>query len=514
MSNPNRVPLKGSERAVAHRAALVGSADPNEILDVTIRLRAKSQPKSVPAAHSRMTREDYEEKFSADEANLRAVEDFAHEHELTVVESDAGRRTVILRGTVAQVSEAFGVELRQYQHESGVRFRGRTGPIYIPSHLRDVVTGVFGLDNRPQAKPHFRVRKTRAAAPGGFSPVQVAKAYQFPTDTNGTGECIAIIELGGGYRTADLKNYFQSIGVTSPPRVSAISVDGGRNQPGNPNGADGEVMLDIEVAGAVAPGASLAVYFAPNTDAGFLDAITTAVHDKSNRPSVVSISWGGPESSWTPQALDAFNEALQAAATMGVTVCVAAGDDGATDGVSDNQKHVDFPSSSPYALSCGGTRLTLAGNTANDVVWNDLAKNEGATGGGYSGHFPVPDYQKKIVTESGRGVPDLAGDADPETGYQVLVDGQATVIGGTSAVAPLIAALLACINQKSKAPVGFIHPTIYQHPEAFRDVTAGNNDGQDAGPGWDACSGWGVPIGVILEKVLAAAQRASTAAAA
>ena len=510
----DRVPLQGSERTVAHNAQYVGAADPNETVNVTVRLRAKNQAESAPRAHSYLSREEYEKNYGASDSDIRTVEDFAHEHELTVVSTDAAQRAVILRGTVAQVSAAFAVELRQYDHPQG-RFRGRTGPVYIPAHLENIVTGVFGLDNRPQAKPHFRVRPSRGiatpkASQTGFTPIQVAKAYQFPTDMNGTGQCIAIIELGGGYRTTDLARYFKSIGVSTPPRVTAISVGGGHNLPtGDPNGADGEVMLDIEVAGAVAPGVSIAVYFAPNTDAGFLNAITTAIHDKKNNPSVVSISWGGPESSWTQQALDAHNEALQAAATMGVTVCCAAGDDGASDGVTDGQKHVDFPASSPWALACGGTKLSVEGGNPSDVVWNELARNEGATGGGYSAYFARPDYQYKAVTQPDRGVPDLAGDADPETGYQVLVDGQSTVIGGTSAVAPLMAALIACVNQRTGTPVGFINPTVYGHPEAFRDVTSGDNDGEAAGPGWDACTGMGVPIGGKLEQVLAAAQRAA-----
>jgi kumamolisin len=514
----DRIPLQGSERAIARNAKYVGAADPDETVEITVRLRAKNIAKSSPGAHSHLSREEYEKRYSASDSDIRAVEDFAHEHELAVVGTDAAQRAVILRGTVAQMSAAFGVELRQYDHPQG-RYRGRTGPVYIPAHLENIVTGVFGLDNRPQAKPHFRVRPSRGIATAkasqpSFTPIQVAKAYQFPTDTNGTGQCIAIIELGGGYCTADLARYFKSIGASNPPRVTAISIGGGLNQPtGDPSGADGEVMLDIEVAGAVAPGASIAVYFAPNTDAGFLNAITTAVHDKKNNPSVVSISWGGPESSWTQQALDAYNEALQAAATIGVTVCIATGDDGATDGVADGQKHVDFPASSPWALACGGTKLTLEGGNPSDVVWNELAKGEGATGGGYSAYFDRPDYQNKTVTQPQRGIPDLAGDADPETGYQVLIDGQSAVVAGTSAVAPLMAALIASINQKTGTPVGFINPTIYQHQDAFRDVISGNNEGEVAGPGWDACSGMGVPIGGKLGQVLATAQRAAAAAA-
>ncbi len=510
----DRVPLQGSERSIAHGATYTGAADPNEVVDVTIRLRPKSEMKAAASSAARLSRQEFEKNFSANETDIHAIAEFAHEHELTVVSADAARNTVILRGTVAQLSPAFGVDLRMYDHPQG-RYRGRTGPVYLPANLEKIVSGVFGLDNRPIAKPHFRVKASAAEAhvkfpAGTFTPLEVAKAYGFPSDTNGKGQCIAIIELGGGYRPTDLARYFKSLGLKNEPKLTAIGVDGGHNQPtGNPNSADGEVMLDIEVAGAIASGASIAVYFAPNTDAGFLNAITTAAHDKNNKPSVISISWGSAESNWTKQALESFNDAIAAAAAMGVTVCVAVGDNGASDGISGGL-HVDFPASSPYALACGGTKLTLKGSKIDDVVWNDGA-NGGATGGGYSSYFEIPQYQNNVVSGTMRGVPDLAGDADPDSGYQVLVDGQSTVIGGTSAVAPLMASLLACINEKLGSSVGFINPTIYQSSSAFRDVTQGNNNGQTAAVGWDACTGMGVPIGTQLEQALGKKRRSAAA---
>jgi kumamolisin len=275
-------------------------------------------------------------------------------------------------------------------------------------------------------------------------------------------------------------------------------------------------MLDIEVSGSIAPGTKIVAYFAENTDAGFLNAITTAAHDSTNNPSVISISWGGPESSWTQQAMTSMDSAFQAAAAMGVTVCVAAGDDGSTDGVTDGLNHVDFPASSPNVLACGGTDLVASGNTiTSETVWNELANNEGATGGGISDVFPLPSYQSSAgVPPSanpgghvGRGVPDVAGDADPSTGYVTLVDGQSGVIGGTSAVAPLWAALIALINQSVGKPAGFINPTLYQNAgsaQDFNDITSGSNGAYSAGTGWDACSGLGSPRGAQVAAVLGA----------
>jgi kumamolisin len=344
---------------------------------------------------------------------------------------------------------------------------------------------------------------SHAAAPQAFVPDQLANIYGFPAGFNGKGQTIAILELGGGYRTKDLTNYFKALGIKKPI-VKAIAIDGGKNSPSTANSADGEVMLDIEVAGAIAPGANIVVYFTTNTDKGFLDAITAAIHDTNNKPSILSISWGSAEVNWTDQSMTSFNQAFQAAAALGVTICVAAGDAGSSDGVTDGKVHVDFPASSPYVLACGGTSLTVNGNTiTSETVWHD--SNTSAGGGGVSEFFPIPSYQANARVPgsinsrfAGRGVPDVAGDADPDTGYKVVVDGQQIVVGGTSAVAPLYAGLIARINQQKGTSAGFINPTLYATPSLCRDITQGNNNttaantGYKAGPGWDACTGLGV----------------------
>ena len=429
---------------------------------------------------------------------------------------------MVLAGTAAAMSTAFATELRQYEHPGGL-YRGRTGPLYVPKELEQIVIGVFGLDNRPQAHPHLQRYvitgiATRAAAGGvSYTPLQLAQLYNIPTSpTSGSGQCIAIIELGGGYTTSDLQAYFQHVGIPLPTIVS-VSVDGGQNTPaGNPDSADGEVDLDIEVAGSIAPGAKIAVYFAPNTDQGFLDAITQATHDTTNKPSVISISWGGPKSTWTAQAMHTMDQALQAAVSLGITVCCAVGDSGSSDGVSDGKAHVDFPASSTYALACGGTRLEATNNAiTSEVVWNDSGTS--ATGGGISDIFPLPSWQANANVpvsvndqHAGRGVPDVSGDADPQTGYRIHVDGQDVVFGGTSAVAPLWAGLIALINQQRGKPAGYINPTLYQNyaqftqANALRDITSGNNGSYSARTGWDPCTGLGTPDGEkLLESLMA-----------
>ncbi len=408
--------------------------------------------------------------------------------------------------------------LQEYDHPHGGTFRGRTGDILIPAELQGVIVGVFGLDNRPQASAHFQLRgkpnaiRPATAAVTEFTPLQIARLYDFPDNLDGTGQCIGIIELGGGFKTADLKTYFSKLGLTAPA-VSSVSVDGGKNTPsGNADGPDGEVMLDIEIAGAIAPKARIVVYFTDNSSQGFLDAITQAVHDTVNKPSVISISWGGPESNWTAQAFEQFDEAFTDAATLGITITVASGDSGSSDGLDDGKAHVDFPASSPNVLACGGTKLNASGNTiSSEVVWNE--SSGGATGGGISDEFALPTYQQNAgVPPSvnsgarvGRGVPDVAANADPQTGYMVRIDGQNTEVGGTSAVAPLWAGLIALLNQGLNKPVGFINPSLYrlnQQDGPFRDITAGNNGAYSAGPGWDACTGLGVVAGKKLLDAL------------
>jgi kumamolisin len=515
-----KILLKGSERSALPGARVLGPANANERMEVSVLVRRRSpqalQSRIAALATGKrpghLSKEEFAREHGADPADFAKVRTFAESQGLKVLEEHAARRTVVLAGTVAQFSAAFGVQLHHMSHPGGT-YRGRTGGIYLPTEWDGVVSAVLGLDNRPQARPRFRTRpaignihRRKRATPVSYTPPQVAGFYNYPSGT-GSGQCVGIIELGGGYRPADLTTYFDGLDLT-PPTVTAVSVDQATNSPtGDADGPDGEVMLDIEVVGSVAPGAKIAVYFAPNTDAGFLDAITTAIHDTTNNPSVISISWGGAESTWTSQSMTAMDEAFQAAATMGITVCIASGDSGSSDGVTDGSDHVDFPASSPYALACGGTTLQAAqGTISSETVWND-GSNGGASGGGISSFFPTPGWQTgrrathsngTAVTLTNRGVPDVAGDADPDTGYNVRIDGTNTVIGGTSAVAPLWAGLIARINQTTGTPAGYLNPVLYGRPQALRDIISGNNGDFEAAKGWDACTGLGSPNGPAL----------------
>ena len=351
----------------------------------------------------------------------------------------------------------------------------------------------------------------------GFSAVQLARLYNFPTEFDGRGQKIGLIQLGGGYREQDLQKYFKDLGLRTP-KVTAISVDGAKNSPtGDANGADAEVELDIEIAGAVAPSAEILVYFAPNTDRGFVDAIKMAITAPRNRPNVIAISWGGPEDSWTKQALEAMNQSFQLAASQGITVVAASGDQGVTDGVSDGKAHIDFPGSSPWVLAAGGTQITVSGEKiTSEVVWND-GPGGGATGGGVSSHFPKPAWQEtvNVPTDSqghiGRGIPDAAVSASPKSGFDVFIAGQKMVLGGTAGASPFWAGLIALINQGLGHNIGYINPVLYTRlgpSGALHSVTKGDNSiqgvkGYSAGPGWNATTGWGSPDG---QKLLQAFQ--------
>lgn len=516
-SSSRRTVLPRNERKAPVGATETGRTSPQQLLSVSVIVRRKS-PLSLAELKGRiLTREEFDEKYGARSSDFEKLRKFAAEYGLSVDESSSSlaRRTLVLRGTAQNLEKTFNIELHNYK-DAQKTFHCFTGSLSLPEEHAEIVEAVLGLDATPMAKPHFRFlnkKKKKKAENVTYSPPQVAALYSFPTGIDGTGQTIGLIELGGGYEQSDITTYFSGLGLT-PPEVVSVSVDGGANAPSTPDSADGEVALDIEVAGGVAPGARIAVYFTTNTDQGFIDAITTAVHDTTNNPSVISISWGAPESSWTQSSLTALDDACQSAAALGVTIFVAAGDNGSSDGATGN--NVDFPASSPHVIGCGGTTLQSSGTKiTSEVVWNDGSEG-GATGGGVSTVFALPSWQANAgvpaptTSAGGRGVPDVAGDASPETGYNILVDGTTEVVGGTSAVAPLWAGLIALINQQRGTPAGFVNPTLYSTPGAFHDITSGNNGSFSAGPGWDACTGLGSPIGTAILTALGATASGSS----
>ncbi|HEX3514191.1 MAG TPA: S53 family peptidase [Trebonia sp.] len=539
---PDLVPLPGSERSeLAGASPASAPLDDSQVITVTVLLRRRAPvPTELVEGPETISTSELGERYGADPADAQLVSEVLGSYGLTVTETHLESRRMMVSGTIAAMQAAFGTTLTAVTspHPDGsgdVQHRYRTGSLSVPARLSGIITAVLGLDDRPQARPQFRrgpsfgARATQdqedgtgaapaapAATGGPLTAQQVASFYQFPAGSDGTGQTVAIIELGGGFTASDLSTYFSGLGLPVPS-VTAVGVDGASNTPGQ--SADGEVELDIEVVGGVAPGAVQVVYFGPNTDQGFIDAISQAVHATPS-PIVVSISWGQSEDQWSAQSRTAMDQAFADAAALGVTVTIAAGDNGSSDDPSEQtQVHCDFPASSPNALACGGTKLI--GNTSSfaitsEVVWNELASNEGAGGGGISDVFPLPSYQANagVPTSAaaggatGRGVPDVAGNADPVTGYLVVVDGQREPIGGTSAVAPLWAGLIARLAQATGKRFGLLQPMLYAGAAAgaaapgFNDIVQGNNGAYKAGPGWDACTGLGSPNGAALLDLL------------
>jgi kumamolisin len=436
-----------------------------------------------------------------DELNglVNEITNHCNQHGLNVTRDDTYH--VKASGNSINFTNALNVQMNKYQDNTHA-YHATSAPINIPHTWADKVHNILGLNTKKIAHPYFKKNAASGNSLVPFNPLQLASLYNFPTNLNGTGQKIGIIELGGGYVLSDITTYFSQLGISATPNITAVSVDGGTNDPSDPSGASVEVILDIEVIAAIVPDSTIRVYFAPNTDQGFYDAIRNAATDGCG---LISISWGAAEAEWDPSTLTSYNTLLQTVANLGVNVAVAAGDNGSSDGISGN--NVDFPGSSPFSLSCGGTRLQANGDTiSSETVWNDGTNS--ASGGGISKVFSEPGYQDGVTFALGgkRGVPDVTGDADPDTGYILYsaAQGGQFVVGGTSAVAPLWTGLLARISQSIGHYTGFFNPIIYAHPNACHDITQGNNGAYSAGPGWDACSGNGSPNGQLILNLFSA----------
>jgi kumamolisin len=525
-----KVALAGSERRPLAGAVAIGRTRPDEVIQVTLKLRRR-QALSVAAAQATpMTRAELAAAYGAAPADIAQAAAAVEALGLRVVSTDQATRSVIVAGPVSAMEAAFDIQLFDYRHPDG-GYRGRVGALRLPAELDGVVVGVFGLDNRRVARRrHHPARDAAAAAVAGRAPAQFAQRYNFPPG-DGAGQTVGLLEFGGGYFPADLAQFCGLAGVAAPPTVTALSVDGA--QTNAHDGEEGEVMLDIEVVAGVCPKASIVVYFAAWTEAGWIAALDKALQDGANDPGVISISWGAAEDTdiWSTQAMTQINEALKEAIALRITVCVAAGDDGSSDAVLDGHAHVDFPGSSPLTLAVGGTTIPAAGA---DVAWKigtglrapNGAATDGSTGGGVSAIFPREAWQSAVTVVSvnpgaivGRCVPDLAANADwSASPYLLVVDGQAQGNGGTSAAAPLVASLIARLNAArtaaGKPRAGYVTPLLYQAQggaalgaSACTPVLAGDNvtsaaGGYHAGAGYNAVGGWGVPNGGALLRLL------------
>jgi kumamolisin len=531
-----RVRLPGSRRFQRQSADVLGPADPNELCEITIKVRRKlplCEPEKFgqTADAGSVSLQQY---WSA-QSDIDKVIHVLTRHGLTIQASSLEGCGVKASGTVRQMDELFSVHLL-HMIEHGRSFVGRVGKIQIPPELSGIVVGIFGLDNRQMA---FRSNTTansqpRPIPPGDqrpwFLPQELPTYYNFPPG-DGAGQTIAILELGGRYDEAAFKQFAELTKLGNNPEVIIVNVDDVPPEHRDDAGEISEVMVDVQVLASVCPRASIVVYFCPFTEKGWVDILEAAVHDRLRNPKVISISWGCAEGEqiWTPQATMAVNDLLKEAALHGISVCVCSGDDGSDDQVGDGKAHVNFPASSPYVLSVGGTTLEKKNSVTVERPWKEgsglRADEGGSSGGGVSRTFERPDWQKTSITTVnseafvGRCVPDVSANAARQTGYFVVFDGAPKIAGGTSAATPLWAGLIARINAalNSGRTVGYLTPLLYQPFQAgtvgafvCNDITKGDNitvaeGGYSAGPGYDAVTGWGSPNGMKLLQYLIAA---------
>ena len=518
LTGTNRVPLPGSRA--------LGPTSPDEWVEITVKLKRKAPLDVKGRPQTSMTREALEQRFGASQTDIDTVTRVLESNGLEILKTDPATRSVQAAGPASTMEKIFNVRLIRYTHERG-DYRGRVGELQIPQELDGIVEAVFGLDNRRVVKRRRTLASTapalKAAKPTArpwFFPAELAAAYEFPP-SDGAGQSIGILEFGGGYFPSDLSAFCAAAKV-NVPIVIPISVDGTPTD--QKDGAEGEVMLDIEVVAGVCPQATIPVYFSSFTEKGWIDILDAAIHDNQNNPTVLSISWGDAEdnASWTAQAIMQVNEAFKEAAALQITVCVAAGDDGSDDQVGDGHAHVDFPASSPFVLGVGGTSLRKRSGSLVETTWKDgdgLRKDGGgSTGGGVSVVFDRPSWQTVNIqsvnpgAKPGRTVPDVSADASAHTGYFMVVDGKATINGGTSAATPLWAAFLARINARLPAGkrAGCVTPLLYESnlgALGCNDITTGDNitaavGGYSAGTAYDAVTGWGSPHGTAFLKAL------------
>ncbi|WP_206952481.1 S53 family peptidase [Trinickia acidisoli] len=612
--------LQGSAKRIRKGANRMRPEDPATPIEISVYLR--HPPGAAPlhdmdyfAANAfgpreHMSREELNRRYAATADDLQAVTKFAQANKLSVISADPKRRLVRLAGNVETLGNAFAVQLFQYKtdHET---YRGHEGTIKLPAEIADVVVGVFGLDNRRMARrvasvanvdsgvavatPPKKVRRTVRLPEGGgggagtITPPQVAQAYNFPSPTAGAvGQTVAVLEFSGplsqslptcGFAQSDIDGYINFLNTTTGTHlqsatVTAVAVDHSTDAPGNvPGGsatnfnaltdADVEVALDLEVIASVAQGAKVVAYFAPQTEQGWVDAITAIVADTTHDPDVLSISWGWSELEaqagidsipgnwpfeWTQQAYQQLTQAFQAAANIGMTVFVSSGDQGSDCQEDDGKAHVLYPGSDPWVTCCGGTIVNSL-SPLTEGTWNDNALGGGATGGGVSYLVGTQSWQANANVPAsanndghhGRGLPDIAGNASPQSGYLLWLYGTRSdqlaftappflagedlgPVGGTSAVGPLYASLAAQINAILDTRIGYLNPTLYAlgGSSVFRDINDGisnavttasdtTSPGYTSTAGWDACTGWGSVDGTALLGALRPIyQRATT----
>ncbi|MFD7451055.1 protease pro-enzyme activation domain-containing protein [Kitasatospora sp. NPDC059827] len=468
----------------------------------------------TPEYGTYLTPEQFSARYAPTQQAVDQVKAYLTAQGLTVGDVSANRQVVNAHGTAAQVSQAFGTHESSYLDPQQQRtFFANDGAASIPAELASVVQGLSGLDNHAVRKgriaaPHSVTPNAATATPKGMAPAQYRGAYNLDkTGADGTGTTVALWEFDG-YKSSDLTTYDSQYGLTGPA-VTTVSVDGA-NYDSSPGQGEGEVELDSEIVRGAAPKATQLLYEAPNSDQGEIDMANKIVAD--NKVSVISISWGTCEPDTTASSMTAVDNAFKQAAAQGISVFSASGDDGSKDCTRSasgaSVTSVDFPASSPHQTGVGGTNLQVTGGNgySSESAWS-------TAGGGVSTVFGKPSWQTGTgIGGSMRTVPDVASNADPQSGFAIYTGGGWNVYGGTSAAAPLWAGYAAQVNQKAKAAgqpaLGEANPKLYavanssSYGSTFHDVTTGANQDFSAGTGYDQVTGWGTPVADALTTAL------------
>ncbi|MDP9181301.1 MAG: S53 family peptidase, partial [Actinomycetota bacterium] len=348
--------------------------------------------------------------------------------------------------------------------------------------------------------------------PFGLTGAAVRLKYGVPLlGWTGTGTTVGTLNLTG-WDPADLTTYAAAAGLAlAPGQITTVAVD----NPADPllpdgSGQDFEVAMDAQAILATAPAAKQRMYFAPNNGVGAIDVFNEMADDgQAGLLQVASTSWGLCEPQSPAWYRDAIGLAIDRMLAAGVTLYAASGDAGLYDcsrpDAVDNTPAVDFPASYPGVVAVGGTRAGLA-----ETAWGAIAADPGTSyagnggGGGASATYGRPTWQAALAQPgTTRLLPDVSSVADPSTGFGMTNGGQWWLGGGTSLGAPTWAGLTAASLSGAGRTTGFgdIHPTLYSHPEGFRDITAGSN-GYPAGPDFDLATGLGVPNWSVLGPLL------------
>lgn len=549
-SAPRRLPA-GAKRG----AAIAGSSKRAEVT-IVVRSRGtaaewrklvEERTTGTPGQRRYLTRSEFARSWGASPQDLAAVKKFANAHGLKVISTDAFRRCVVVSGTLRQLSRALAVDFFAVQYLAGT-FRSYRGAPTVPAPLHEIIEHILGLDDLPSAKRHV-IGIPRPGAPE-MDRKELLRAYDIPRHLRGKGQCVAIIELAGGFHRRDCNQFCSGLDLPRP-RIHARTVAGAKNAPAPaaqirryvdalrtahmkpcaPTSITGdpavdasvewtiETTMDISMVSVIAPEASILLVQTTNTDQGQYHAVTSVIADRKHAPSVLSCSWGASESAQTKALMRSLDWWFQAAAVMGITVCVSSGDDG--DGTmcappGRENLTVSFPASNPHVLAVGGT--TLETKTQEEIAWAQTLSfgPQMAGGGGFSREFALPSWQQRasidparwlakgVSSGTGRAIPDVAAKADLDQAFCVIAGGVDVASGGTSAATPLWAALIALLNEGLSANVGSLHTLLYDGTllPAIRDVVRGSTGHFRARKGWDPCTGWGTPMGEKLLQLL------------